>query len=417
MDRVLEKKRFTPKKIITYASIGIILLLVLYSLIFGDKSSKLNVDNNKITIANVSKGPFLEFIPVIGNVIPITTIYLDATEGGKVDQKLLEAGSMVKKGDEILKFVNTDLQLRVMQQESYLFEALNNLRNSRLLMEQNKLSLKAQLAEFEYQTESKRNLFERTEALANKNMISKQDFEQAKLEYDYFLKKRDLTLENMRQDSIFRKNQVEQLEFSLKRMQTSLDIAKQTLENGMTVKAPISGQLTSLDAEIGQLKSAGSRLGQIDVLDSFKVRVSIDEHYIARINAGQKGEFDLSGNPHKLFIEKVYPEVKDGKFEVDMLFLDKSPAGIRRGQTLHIRLELGDLSEAILLPNGGFFQKTGGNWVYIVDKSEAFATKRQIRLGRKNPEYFEVLEGLQPGEKVITSSYDNFGENDKLILK
>jgi HlyD family secretion protein len=284
-------------------------------------------------------------------------------------------------------------------------------------MEQTKLTLKGQLIELEYEFQNQKNLYERSKMLYQKKMISQQEFEQVQYQYEYLLKKRDLTIENLKQDSIFREIQIGQLENSLDRMTKNLTLLKQSLENSLTVRAPISGQLTSLNAEIGQLKSNGTQLGQIDVLDSFKVRVSIDEHYISRINPGQKGEFDLSSGTFHLYIMKVYPEVKEGKFEVDMMFSEKTPPGIRRGQTLHIRLELGDLSEAILLPNGGFFQKTGGNWVYVVDKSESFAIKRNIRLGRKNPEYFEVLEGLQPGEKVITSSYENFGENDKLILK
>jgi HlyD family secretion protein len=231
------------------------------------------------------------------------------------------------------------------------------------------------------------------------------------------VKKKDFTLENAKKDSVLRKIQLEQVESSISRTQKHLDMLRENLENTLTVRAPISGQLASLDAEVGQLKGGGSRLGQIDVIDSFKVRVSIDEHYISRINRGQTGEFDLQGVSYTLIITKVFPEINQGKFEVDMLFKDTPPQGIRRGQTLHIRLELGDLAEAILLPNGGFFQKTGGNWIYVLDKSESFADKRQIKLGRKNPEYFEILEGLEPGEKVITSSYDNFGDIDKLILK
>jgi HlyD family secretion protein len=415
MDRILEKKKWPPKKIITFSVIGLIVVFVLYNFIFGDKSSKLNVDVNKITISVLTKGPFQEFIPVIGNVVPITTIYLDIDEGGKVDQILVEPGSLVKKGDVILKLVNASRQYQFMDQEATLSQQIDGYKNSKLEIEKREIDMDNQLFEAEINYLKQKSNFERIETI--KHTYSQKEYEQYKYDYELAEKKRVFTIENAKRDSILRKIQLEQIESSLNRTQKHLDMLRENLENSLTVRAPIAGQLASLDAEIGQLKGGGSRLGQIDVIDSFKVRVSIDEHYISRINRGQIGEFDLQNVSHKLIITKVFPEINQGKFEVDMLFKDKAPQGIRRGQTLHIRLELGDLAEAILLPNGGFFQKTGGNWIYVIDQSETYAVKRQIKLGRKNPEYFEVLEGLEPGEKVITSSYDNFGDIDKLILK
>lgn len=417
MDRKLEKKKWPPKRIAKYSIIGGFFLIIIYNLLLGDSTRKLNVDSEKVTVSLVTKGPFQEFIPVTGTVIPIKTVYLDAVEGGRVEKIFVEAGSMVDKGDTILQLANTNLLLDIMFREAELFQQSNNLRNTRLAMEQNRLTLKGQLVELDYQIQRLKRLYERNKALLEKNLISQQEFEQVKDEYDYYLKRKQLAIDSFKQDSLFRKIQIEQLEASLKRMQSNLEVIKQKYEN-LTIRAPVTGQLTSLNAEFtGEIKSAGERLGQIDVLEGFKVRAGIDEHYLPRINIGQYGEFDFAGKSYQLITKKVYPEIRDGLFNVDLEFVGEEPRGLRRGQTLHIRLELGALSEAILLPRGGFYQKTGGQWVYVVDKSGDFAIKRHIRLGRQNPQVFEVLEGLLPGERVITSSYDSFGDMDKLILK
>ena len=416
MDRPIEKKKWPPKKIATLSIVGIFVSVVVYSFIFGDSRSKLNVNPERITIATVKKGAFQEFIPVIGNVLPIKTIYLDAMEGGRVEKIYLEAGSLVHEGDKILRLANTNLLLDIMYREAQFFEQSNNLRNTRLAMEQRRLTLRRELVELDYQIQQQKRTYERNTELAKKDLISQQEYEQAKDEYEYLLKRKELTLETQKQDATFRRVQIEQLEASVQRMQTNLGMVKQKLEN-LVIRAPISGQLTSLHAEIGESKSPGERLGKIDVLEGFKVRAGIDEHYNARIETCRTGTFDLAGPTYQLIVKKSYPEVREGRFEVDMEFDGASPQGIRRGQTLHIRLELGDLSEAVLLPRGGFYQKTGGQWVYVLEPSGAYATKRPIRLGRQNPQVFEVLEGLEPGERVITSTYDGFGEIDKLILK
>ncbi|MCK4417206.1 MAG: HlyD family efflux transporter periplasmic adaptor subunit [Candidatus Latescibacteria bacterium] len=415
MDRPIEKKRWTPKRIVGLSLIGVLIFITVYGLI-KSRGSKLNVAAERLTIVTVNKGPFQEFIPVVGSVLPIKTIYLDAVEGGRVEKLFVEAGSLIRKGDEILKLANTNLLLDIMYREAQLYEQSNNLRNTRLAMEQNRLALRRELVELDYQIQQQERTYDRNTELAKKDLVSQQEYEQAKDEYEYLLKRKDLALETQKQDSVFRRVQIEQLEASVKRMQTNLGLVKQKLEN-LVIRAPIGGQLTSLYAEIGESKSPGERLGQIDVLEGFKVRAAIDEHYIARIEIGRTGTFDLAGKSYKLMVKKIYPEVREGRFEVDMEFDGASPQGIRRGQTLHIRLELGELSEAVLLSRGGFYQKTGGQWVYVLDPSGAFATKRPIRLGRQNPQVFEVLEGLEPGERVITSTYDSFGDIDKLILK
>ena len=416
MDRPIEKKKWPPKKIAALSLIGIVLAAALYSLLFRDSRSRLNVDPERITMATVERGAFQEFIPVTGNVLPIRTIYLDAIEGGRVEKIYLEAGTLVHEGDKILRLGNTNLLLDIMNREGQFFDQSNNLRNTRLAMEQNRLTLRRELVELDYQILRQKRTYERNAALAKKNLISQQEYEQSKDEYEYLLKRKELALETQKQDATFRKLQIEQLEASVQRMQTNLGMVKQKLEN-LVLRAPISGQLTSLHAEIGESKSPGERLGKIDVLEGFRVRAGIDEHYIARIETGRTGAFDLTGRSYTLIVRKIYPEVREGRFEVDMEFDGASPQGIRRGQTLHIRLELGDLSEAVLLPRGGFYQRTGGQWVYVLDPSGSYATKRAIRLGRQNPQVFEVLEGLEPGERVITSTYDGFGEIDKLIMK
>ncbi|MBC8400274.1 MAG: efflux RND transporter periplasmic adaptor subunit [Candidatus Marinimicrobia bacterium] len=415
MDRKIEKKRWTPKKLTGIAGGIVVGVFIIYQVGFSDKSSRLNVERQRLVISTVKRGDFQEFIPVIGTVIPIKTIYLDAIEGGSVEHLFLEAGSYVNKGDPILRLANTNLLLDIMYREAELFQQSNNLRNTRLAMEENRLALKAQLIELDYRIiQSKRNYDTQAE-LVDKSLIAKQQFEAAQDEYEYLQQTRDLTMESHKQDSIFREVQLEQLEESLVRMEANLKIVKQNLDN-LTIKAPVSGQLTSLNAEIGESKSRGERLGQIDVLDGFKLRVNIDEYYISRVAIGQTGTFTFAGDQYELAVKKVYPEVLNGRFEVDMEFVGAEPEGIRRGQSQHIRLELGDPSEALLLARGGFFQKTGGQWVYLLEESENVAVKQPIRLGRQNTDVFEVLEGLKPGDKVITSSYDTFGNIDKLVI-
>ncbi len=416
MDRKIKKKKWPAKRIITYAASAVFVLFVLYIFLFQMGTSSLNVKTERITISNVSRGPFQEFIPVMGNVMPINTYYLTAAEGGRVEEIYAEAGTMVKKGDKILKLANTNLLLDIMWREAELFQQSNNLRNTRLSMEQYQLTLRQDIANVENQLQQQRRKFERYEKLYADQLISKHEYELASDEYDYLVKRRDLALESQKKELEFRKAQVKALEESLERMQVNLEVVKEKQAN-LTIEAPVTGHLTSLDAEIGQSKSAGERLGQIDILDGFKVRAGIDEHYISRVEIGRTGTFDFAGQTYHLKVNKIFPEVVEGSFDAEMEFTDQTPEGITRGQTLHIRLELGSVSEALLLPRGGFFQSTGGNWVFVVDESGGTAVKRDIKVGRQIPEVFEVLEGLQPGEKVITSSYESFGNIDRLVLK
>jgi HlyD family secretion protein len=336
-------------------------------------------------------------------------------EGGRVEAVLKEAGSFVNKGDTILHLSNASLLLDIMNREAQLFEQSNNLRNTRLAMQQNALNLEGELLDLKRQLQTAERTFTQNQRLFERQLISQDQFNDSRDQYEYVKRRQELTLESQKQDSIFRSLQIESLEASVARIQTNLGIVRQNFEN-LYLRAPVSGQLTSLNAEIGESKSRGERLGQVDILDGFKVRAGVDEHYITRVQIDLKGEFDLAGKTYELGITRVYPEVRDGRFEVDMEFLGEVPQDIRRGQTAHVRLELSDVSECVLLARGGFYQSTGGRWAYVLDESGEYAVKREIRLGQQNPRMFEVLEGLQPGDRVVTSSYDNFGDVDKLVL-
>ncbi len=416
MDRKIKKKKWPPKRIAGLAAVVIFIGIVIYVFLFKFSKSTLNVKKERITVSTVTEGPFQEFIPVIGNVLPIDTVFIDADEGGRVENIFVRAGTIVEKGDRILELANTDLLLTIMWREAELFQQTDNLRRTRLSLEQYRLQLNQELTQIDNMLRQQQRTYERYKELRKDNLISEHEYELAKDQYEYLVKRKEQTIESQRNEMKFRKIQIDALVSQLERMENNLEVAKEKLGN-LTIRARVSGHLTSLDVELGQSKSPGQRLGQIDVLSGFRVRASIDQHYITRVEIGRTGQFPYANNSYKLVIKKIYPEVRDGRFDVDMEFAEKEPAGIRRGLTLHIRLELGDISEAILLAKGGFYSSTGGNWVYVLDESESIATKKSIRLNRQNTEVYEVLSGLSPGEKVITSSYESFGKMERLILK
>lgn len=415
VDRIIEKKRWTPKRIAMLAGALVIIAIIVYGINNALRGPRLNVKSERIRVASVIEGEFQEFIPVTGTVIPVNTYYLDAVEGGRVDTVYLEAGTFVEKGRKIIKLVNTNLLMDVMYREAEIFQQSNNLRNTRLTMERNSLEIKREILDLEHGIRQQRRIVESNESLAEKGLISDREFEEARDNLDYLERKLVLTRQTQRQDSLFRMSQINNLEISLARMEANLAIVKKNMEN-LTIKAPVSGHLTTLNAEVGESKQRGERLGQIDILDGFKIRVPVDEHYITRVNTGQKATFTLSGETFTVTISKIYPTVADGRFNVDMIFEDVEPADIRRGQTLRLKLELGDLSRAVLLPAGGFFQASGGRWVYVVGESGDEAVKRRVHLGRQNTEYYEVLDGLVPGERVIISPYDTYGDAERLKL-
>lgn len=415
MDRKLEKKFWSRKRILIVSGGSLVVLLLLYNLIFADHRSRLNVEKDKITISTVAKGTFDQYIAVTAVVQPLKTIRLDAIEGGYVSQKYLEGGSMVKMGDSILRLDNQRMQMEFMNHETEMYRLINELQNTRLSLKQNRFTLEKTLADLNYKIEQAKDLYDRNKQLVDEKIVSRQEFNKNKMEYEGLMKQREIEIESQRYQEENARIQIQQLEGTIARTQRNLQMMKENLNN-LIVRAPISGQLSSVNVEVGSSITTGQNIGQIDDLNGFKMRAEVDEHYISRVFSGLKASFEFNGKTYELTVTKAFPEVTNGRFNVDMNFTKETPEGIRRGQSSPIRLELGKSSEAILLPVGGFFSDTGGNWVYVLDKSGKRAIKRNITLGQKNPVYFEVLEGLNPGEQVITSSYENFGDKEVLVF-
>lgn len=416
MDKVIEKKKWTTKKILNIAGISVFVIFILYLLFFRDKRSKLYVDKSQITVATVLADKFQEFIPVDGVVFPRNTIYIDAVQGGIVEKVYVEDGALLKKGDTILKLSNANMELSFMEQETRIYEAINNLQNTKIGLEQNKFIRQKEIVQLEYEIDMTNHDFERKKKLYDENVISIKEFEDAKREYDFTVKQLHISLQLKKLDSVSAVNRSRQINATMDRMGNNLKLLRTNLEN-LYIKSPTDGQLSSFSAEIGETKSAGEHLGQIDMKDGYKLRANIDERYISRVFIGQDAEFDFAGKTYFLNIGKIYTDVTNGSFQVDLFFDGEEPGQIKRGQTLQLRLKFSSAQDAIIVKRGGFFQETGGNWIYIVDATEDFATKRKIRIGRQNTNFYEVMEGLEPGEKVIVSSYDAFGGKDKLVFK
>jgi HlyD family secretion protein len=417
MDRKIEKKyKFFSKKTLWISLGSLAFLFVVLKLIFGDKSSKLNVEIEKISIAEITRDVFQDYIAVIGTVEPIQTIYIDAIESGRVEEILLEEGSKLKKGDIILRMSNNNLILEISNVEAQIVQAVNQQRNAQLMMVQQQLNSETQLIETERLLAQHERSYRNNIKLFEEQHISREEFDQSKEMYEATTRRLTLLKQIQQQDSIFRKVQIESMEASVISLNRNLDIIKKRLDN-LNIRASINGELATLNPEIGEVVTFGTRIGTINILDSYKLRVEIDEHYIARVSRGLTGECDFASISYPGIINKIYPEVQNGRFYADMEFTADIPPQIKIGQTSRIKLELGESKEAILIPRGGFYQSTGGQWVYVIDENEGYAYKRDISIGRQNPRFYEVLGGLEVGEKVIVSGYDNFGNADKLILK
>jgi HlyD family secretion protein len=416
MDRPIEKKKGLQKKHIGYILGGIIILVLFYMAFFSGHVSTYKVEKDKLIIESVIRGQFNDYITVPGTVEPISTVFLDALEGGRVEEILIEEGSMVKKGDVILRLTNPDLYLNILDSEAQLAEKENFLRNTQVTMEQERISIKRELINLKYDIERKDRTYQQNAELIKDNLISKEEFIRSKEDLDMARSSQELFVERQKADSIFRSVQVETIKANLDNMRRNLTLVRQRVEN-LNVKATVDGQLGLLVPEIGQSISRGANMGQINVLTSYKVSAQIDEHYIDRVRTQLTATLDRQASMFNLVVRRVYPEVRNGTFEIDMVFTDTMPDNIRTGQTYYISLQLGQPKEALLVPIGGFFQETGGQWIFVLDPSESFAIKRNISIGRKNPKYYEVLEGLQPGEKVIISGYESFGKNEKLVFK
>ncbi|HOX79081.1 MAG TPA: HlyD family efflux transporter periplasmic adaptor subunit [Bacteroidales bacterium] len=416
MDRIIEKKKWTVKKILQYTAILVFAIFLIYIFLLRDRSSRLTIDKTQITTDKVALSNFQEFIPVDGIVLPKTTIYIDAVLGGTVETKYVEDGAEVKAGDMILKLSNANMQLSYMDQETRMYDAINNLQNSRIALEQNKYIRQREITNLLYQIDQVTTEFERAKKLYNEGVYTLKEYEDAKRDFDFSSKQLNISLELQRLDSISAEDQKRQIAASVDRMKTNLALLQSNMER-LLVLAPADGVLSSFNVEIGETRSAGERLGQIDIMDGYKMRANIDERYVSRVVPGQEAELDFGGKTYQLYVYKIYTGVTGGAFQVDMMFRDEVPANIKRGQTIQMRLQFSTPTEALILKRGGFFQQTGGNWVYVVDPSGKYAVKRNIKLGRQNTRFYEVLEGLEAGEEVIVSSYDSFGEKDKLVLR
>lgn len=416
MDKIIEKKKGLQKKHIFWSLGGLLIIFLLVKVAFGDHSSVFRAEKDKISVSSVEDGIFNDYITVIGQVEPITTIYLDAQEGGTVEERFIEEGAMVKKGDIILRLENRQLYQTILNSEAALAEKENYLRNTRINFETELIQSKRNILESGYKITRKKRTYEQYESLYKDALISKEDYLQAKEDYDYEVHLLTINKLKAKNDSILRATSMTTLVSDLQKMRQMLDLVHERLED-LNVKAPVDGQLGMLDAEIGQSIGSGARIGQINVMNNFKVSAKIDEHYIDRVIRGLSASLDRNGTNFNLTVKKVYPDVREGQFKIDLVFEGQTPENVRTGQTYHVKLELGESQKALMIPRGGFYQSTGGQWIFVLNQDGTEAVKRPIKIGKQNPQYYEVLEGLNAGEQVITSGYEMFGENDKVVLR
>ena len=418
MDKIIEKKTgwrvaFTKKALPWW--LGAMLLVFIVYLIARPNNKTLRVDKDAITVSSAVKGEFNDYIRISGRVQPMTTIQLSPQEGGIVERILIEEGSPVKAGDAILILNNDNLDLQILNSEAELAEKENILRNTQIQMEQQKLDVRQNVLEYGTQVERLRRAYEQQKALFEDKLIAREEYLKAEEDYRLAQQKYDLICERSKQDSLYRGTQIDRMEESLDNMLLNMQMIRRRKSN-LIVKAPIDGELGLLDVVLGQSIASGTKIGQINSVGTYKVEAQIDEHYIDRVVAGLSATFERQGETYSTVIRKVYPEVRDGKFKADFKFDGEQPENIRAGQTYYLNLQLGQPEEAVIIPRGTFYQKTGGKWIYVVNKEGNKAVKREIRIGRQNPQYYEVLEGLQPGEKVITSGYDTYGDSDVLVF-
>ena len=418
MDKIIEKKTgwrvaFTKKALPWW--LGALLLVFVIYLIARPNNKTLRVDKDSLTVSSAVKGEFNDYIRISGRVQPMTTIQLSPQEGGIVEKILIEEGSPVKAGDAILVLKNDNLDMQILNSEAELAEKENIQRNTQISMEQQKLNVRQNVLEYGVQVERLRRAYEQQKALYEDKLIAREEYLKAEEDYRLAKQKYDLVCERAVQDSLYRSTQINRMEESLESMILNMQMIRKRKSN-LVVKAPIDGELGLLDVVLGQSIAAGTKIGQINSVGVYKVEAQIDEHYIDRVVAGLEATFERQGETYSTLIRKVYPEVRDGKFKADFKFDGEQPDNIRAGQTYYLNLQLGQPEEAVIIPRGTFYQKTGGKWIYVVNKEGTKAVKREIRIGRQNPQYYEVLEGLEPGEKVITSGYDTYGDSDVLVF-
>ncbi len=416
MDRIIEKKQGLQKKHIPYIAGGLLVLILTLWVIFGNHQSTMRIESKDVTINNVRQGEFKDFVRLNGTVIPIQVVHISPEEGGIVMEKVAEEGQTVKKGDVIIRLSNSSLDLQILNAEAELAEKQNLLRNTQVTMQQDKLNNETEQASLDMDVERKRRAFEQNERLYKEKLIPREVYLQAKEEYELSQKKQTLIGERLKKDAQYRNIQMEQMEDNLANMQRNVVLVRNR-KGKLEVRSTIDGELGLLDVELGQSINAGQTIGQVNDLSDFKIETHINEHYIDRIKVGLSATFEREDKTYSLIVRKVYPEVREGKFRTDLVFEGTRPDNIRSGQTYYLNLELGKPTQAVLIPKGTFFQTTGGNWIFVLDKNGSKAYRRNIRIGRQNPQYYEIEEGLEPGEKVITSGYEAFKDNEILILK
>lgn len=416
MDIQLEKKKGLQKKHIPYMAGGALFLVLVGWIIFGDHASTLKVDGRGISIGDVTREQFNDFVRVDGQVQPITVVQLSPEEGGIVQEKVVEEGAQVKKGDIIVRLSNSNLDLQILTAEAELAEKQNFLRNTQVTMEQDKLTNQTEKLQYDMEITRARRGYKQQDQLYKENLIAKEDYLKAKEDYELATQKHALITERLRQDSLSRSIQMEEMELSLANMRKNIQLVHERKEN-LNVRSQINGELGLLDVVLGQNITPGQKIGQINDLSDYKIEAMIDEHYIDRVKPGLGATFERQGVNFQLTVRKVYPEVREGKFRADFVFTGERPDNIRSGQTYYINLELGQPTESIIIPRGTFFQSTGGSWIFVLDKEGQKAYRRNIKIGRQNPQYYEVVEGLEPGEKVIISSYESYKDNEVLVLE
>ena len=417
MDRIIEKKKgFQLKKHGPYAVGGMLLMMLVGWIIFGNHASTLRVSSDDITISEVMRDEFKDYVRTTGQVMPIQVVQVSPEEGGIVMEKVVEEGTMVHKGDVIVRLSNSNLDLQILNAEAELAEKQNLLRNTQVAMQQDRLNNQTEQAQLEMDTQRKQRAFEQNKYLYEQKLIAREVYLQSQEDYQLAAKKRALVVKRLRQDSLYRTTQMDQMEDNLQNMRKNVVLVRQRKDK-LEIRSAIDGELGLLDVELGQSIQPGQKIGQINDLSSYKVQAQIDEHYIDRVRQGLSATFMRGSRQYLLQVRKVYPEVREGKFRCDFIFKGERPENIRTGQTYYIDLELGQPEQAVIIPRGTFFQTTGGQWIFVLDKSGQKAYRRNIRIGRQNPQHYEVLEGLEPGERVVTSGYEAFKDNEVLVIK
>ena len=417
MDRVIEKTK--AQRLMKYwpYAVGCFLLLAIGSwLIFGNHATTLKVNQDELTIGDVQRAEFKDYVRTNGQVMPIQVVQISPEEGGIVVERVAEEGAMVKKGDVIVRLSNSNLDLQILNAEAELAEKQNLLRNTQIAMQQDRLKNQTEQAQLDMDTQRKQRTYEQNRRLHQEKLISREDYVKSQEDYQLSARKRQLVVKRLKQDSLYRTVQMDQMEDNLQNMRRNVVLVRQRKDK-LEVRSAIDGELGLLDVELGQSVQSGQKIGQINDLSDYKVQAQIDEHYIDRVRQGLTATFSRGDKQYQLQVRKVYPEVREGKFRCDFIFRGERPENIRTGQTYYIDLELGQPEQATIIPRGTFFQTTGGQWIFVLDKSGSKAYRRQIRIGRQNPQHYEVLEGLKPGERIVTSGYEAFKDNEVLVFE